>query len=333
MRAAVLYVRTIDNADIELSDQLDSDQEVAYTALRDTLREAQKRLSKSIGDFADTPGVNSIEVGQMKDVSAQTRQIQSICKDICDAYRKAQDADTAGEGEEQRKLIFRGTLQESLLSFAEATGQLDVSLMKMSQTWEIHGQAGTKNTDEPLAVIMPTATVHHEIAESATPSAPTAGANNQALGDISSDGTLCIMFKGGTLELFVNGKSVKSVANNKTPEIQRIPVTVHSGDVFLFRASSPFVYRSLRFAFLASDGSVIFSSKAGNAVIRPQPDPQTAVPNNQFNGTAGQIGRGDNKQNETWEENKLPKGAEWINLPQKGTLYEIAAAVPAVGRH
>ncbi len=152
MRAAVLYLRTVDHTVTSLADQLDSDQEKVYTMLRDTLQQAQQTLKESAASFADTPSVDLAEVKQMKDVTAQAKRMQALCKDVCDAYRKAADADVAAE--EGRKLLYRATLQDSLFTFAEATGQLDDTLTKIAGTWDIHALTGTKSTDQPLAVVI-----------------------------------------------------------------------------------------------------------------------------------------------------------------------------------
>ncbi len=151
MRAAVLYLRTVDNTVTTLADQLDSDQVKVYTTLRDTLQEAQKTLRESAANFTDTPSVDPTEVKQMREIVAQAKRIQSLCKDVCDAFRKAADADAAAE--EGRKLLYRATLQDSLFTFAEATGQLDETLTKMAEGWDIHALAGTKSGDQPLAVV------------------------------------------------------------------------------------------------------------------------------------------------------------------------------------
>jgi hypothetical protein len=153
MRAAALYIKTIDRAVSQLADHLDADQSSTYASLAATLEQAQQQLRDSSATFADTPGVDPAEIQQMQEVVASARKIQSICKDVCQAFTKAQDADAAGQAEEQRKLLFRGTLQESLLSFAEAAGALDEAFTRMSLVWDIHGQPGTRSPDEPLAVL------------------------------------------------------------------------------------------------------------------------------------------------------------------------------------
>jgi hypothetical protein len=152
LRAAVLYLRTLAHTTESLSGSLETDQESAYTSLRDTLQKAGDQLTESAATFSDTAGVDAAEAKQMSEVAAQAKQIQALCKDVCEAFRKAKDADAAGEGEEQRKLLFRGTLQDSLFTFAESAGQLDDTLGKMSETWEIRGQAGVKSSDQPLEV-------------------------------------------------------------------------------------------------------------------------------------------------------------------------------------
>ncbi|HEX3358575.1 MAG TPA: hypothetical protein VHS31_16490, partial [Tepidisphaeraceae bacterium] len=153
MRAATLYLRTLAHSTEVLSDRLESDQESAYLALRDTLQKAGDQLTESAATFADTAGVDPAEAKQMSDIAAQAKQIQALCKDVCEAFRKAKDADAAGEGEEQRKLLYRGTLQDSLFTFAEAAGKLDDMLGKMSETWQISGQAGVKSSDQPMEVV------------------------------------------------------------------------------------------------------------------------------------------------------------------------------------
>ena len=187
MKAAVLYLRTVDHAVSELADNLDTDQEAVYSALRGTLQKSQENLAESSANFGSTAGVDPVEAQQMEEVSAQAGRIQSICKDICESYRKAQDADAAGEGEEQRKLLFRGTLQESLFTLPEATGELDETVIKMAASWDIHGQAGTRTTDEPLTVIVPIPAVPiAPVAHQDTNRVPVAPAGDAAVSSLTN---------------------------------------------------------------------------------------------------------------------------------------------------
>ncbi len=157
IRAAVVYVRGIEHAVSALADQLESNQQGVYLALRDALTREQQRFQESAATFAETPDVGSGEIGQMTEVVSQAKQIQALCKDICEANRKAADADAAGE--ERRKQLCRGTLQNSLFTFAETVAQLDGTVTKLAQDWNILPQPGTKSQDQPLPVGIPPAIV------------------------------------------------------------------------------------------------------------------------------------------------------------------------------
>jgi hypothetical protein len=157
VRAAVTYLRTIDHAIAALLNSLEHNQGAAYGVLRDSLQSASQNLQESAATFADTPNVHAAQAAQMREAASLAKQMQSLCKDICDAHRKALDADAAGAPEEARKQLFRGALQESLFLFAEAAAQLDDTLMKTSQEWKVVAIAGTKNADKLPEIILPAA--------------------------------------------------------------------------------------------------------------------------------------------------------------------------------
>jgi hypothetical protein len=157
-------MRTLAHTTRELSDALESDQGMTYASLRDTLQKAKASLDESLGVFSDTPGVDVAEARQMREFASQARNIQSICKNLFDAWRKGAEADAANE--EQRKQLYRATLQESLFTLAEATATTDKILTAMCEAWGIRPQAGLRSSDEPMAVVKaaatPTADKHDE---------------------------------------------------------------------------------------------------------------------------------------------------------------------------
>jgi hypothetical protein len=150
-RALVLYLRTADHAASELEDRLTGDQPSAYRGLRDMLRPAQETALEAAVTFTDTPGVGAADAKAIGDAAARVRRIQSLCKNICDAYDLAIDGDR--QADEPRKQTFRGQLQESLLAFAETAGELDDSLVTLAARWDIRPQVGKPSADtvpEPI---------------------------------------------------------------------------------------------------------------------------------------------------------------------------------------
>jgi TIR domain len=155
---------------------------------------------------------------------------------------------------------------------------------------------------------------------------PAGLADDAAAANQTTKGTLCVLCK-DNMEAFLNGKSILT-SNANDNQVHKIPLMLNKGDVLLFRASSGFVFRDLRFAFVGVDNSIIFASKARDAILRPQPDAQAVVPADWFQGITPKAGRGSDPQNLAWTENHLPENAEWIQVPERNTLYEIEARVP-----
>ncbi len=139
-------------------------------------------------------------------------------------------------------------------------------------------------------------------------------------------GNLSVLFKGDTLEVYLNGAKFHSSKGN---DLRTIPLTVRSGDCIVFRVSSPFKYRMIRFAFVDQQGAVKFAGTPATTVIRKLSDPNAPAPKQQFESPAAKSGRPDSK-NTAWQDAKLPDRAEPIGLPEKRVTYEIAFTVPAV---
>ncbi len=88
----------------------------------------------------------------------------------------------------------------------------------------------------------------------------------------TSHGTLAILFKGGTLDLFLNGQRIHQSTGD---DLRSIPLTLAPGDRIVLRLQSSFYYRSVRCAFVADNPAASFIEKAADAMIRPTPDPAT----------------------------------------------------------
>jgi hypothetical protein len=138
-------------------------------------------------------------------------------------------------------------------------------------------------------------------------------------------GNLAVLLKGDTLEVYVNGEKVHSSNGN---DLRTIPLALRSGDCIVFRANSPYTYRSIRFAFVDQRGAVSFVGTPATTVIRRLSGPSAAVPKQRFDAPTAKSGRSDPK-NSAWQDAKLPANAEPIGLPEKRATYEIAFTVPA----
>jgi hypothetical protein len=148
MRAAVLYVRAVDQVCTTLAERLKSNQLETYQTLRDTLQQAGRALQESALSFADGPGVNPADARLMSDVAALAKELQTHCAQLCDAFQTALDAD--GANEDGRKQTARGALQESLFRFAEAAARLDESASKLAEKWSIEGEQGKVAAYQPI---------------------------------------------------------------------------------------------------------------------------------------------------------------------------------------
>jgi hypothetical protein len=337
--AAVLYLKTVDHTVTTLADQLDADQESAYASLRATLEKAEESLRQAAATFADTPGVDPAETAQMADVVSDAKGIQSLCKDLCDAYHKALDADAAQE--EGRKLLYRRTMQDSLFTLAESVAALDDKLVQMSAAWNIAPLAATPSNDPVIAVVevtvpqAPAAVVAPQVVASPTPAAeasiqqPIQAApqpNPPPLPDSHvAGGTLSVLFGSGTMSIYLNGQKVDS---SQGVALRTIPLTLHAGDFLVIRASSPSAYRVIRFAYGGNANAGSFVSKPATAVIRQVDDPAAPVPAQSFDGSAPTSARPTSEAESLWTDANLPANARWIHLPSRNTVYDIGFTVP-----
>jgi serine/threonine protein kinase len=144
---------------------------------------------------------------------------------------------------------------------------------------------------------------------------------------VASHGTLAILFKGGTLDVFLNGQRIHQSAGD---DLRSIPLTLSPGDQLVLRVNSSFYYRSVRCAFIADNPAASFIEKAATTAIRVSPDPK--APALAFDAPAATIGPHDDRQQTAWSDASLPATAEWIALPDSNTTYDIAFTVPPVSR-
>jgi hypothetical protein len=156
LRAAVLYMRTLDHTVAVLSDKLETDQYVAYQGLRDTLKGVQTNVETSGNDLAEGgPGTTPADAATIMEIVNQTKAIKEYCQNICEAYPKAMERDAAGD--EAEKLHLRGLVQQSLLGLASAGVKIDNSTVKAAAGWQITAEKGTLNSDAIPDVVLPAA--------------------------------------------------------------------------------------------------------------------------------------------------------------------------------
>jgi serine/threonine protein kinase len=146
---------------------------------------------------------------------------------------------------------------------------------------------------------------------------------------IASRGTLAVLFKGGTLDVFLNGQRIHQSAGE---DLRSIPLTLSPGDHLLLRLTSSFYYRSVRCAFIADNPAASFIETAAGTAIRATPERNFAAPATPFDAPAAATGPHDDRQQTLWSDASLPATAEWIALPEANTIYDLAFTVPPVPR-
>ncbi len=166
VRAATAFVRALNSTVTkELGPSLESDQKASYGRVQAAVASAQATLEDAIAGASD---VSSADPAQSKDATSLVssgKRILALSKDLDDAYRKSLDADR--EKEEGRKLLYRGTVQESLFAFSESVAQMDDQVSKLADQWGIKPIAARRLV-EPVASGFPQSIV--STTKAATPS-------------------------------------------------------------------------------------------------------------------------------------------------------------------
>jgi hypothetical protein len=166
------------------------------------------------------------------------------------------------------------------------------------------------------AAVSPAAAIENTQANAVAPSVPHA---------MGVRGNLVVLFKGGTLEAFLNGRRIHQSDGD---DLRSIPVIVSPGDCIVLRVNSSFYYRSVRCAFIAEDRSDSFPLTASGAVLQPVVDPRSEAPTSLPEASHPAAGVHDEHQQIVWNGGSLPGAAEWIALPQPNTTYDLVFAVP-----
>ena len=139
-------------------------------------------------------------------------------------------------------------------------------------------------------------------------------------------GNLAVLFKGGTLEAFLNGRRVHQSDGD---DLRTIPMVLSPGDRIVLRVNSSFYYRSVQRAFIADDRPGSFVLTAASVVLQPAADPKLAPPVKLPQSPHPTIGSHDDRQQIVWNDASLPTLAEWIALPDSNTTYDLTFVVPS----
>jgi hypothetical protein len=140
IRAAAVFVRTADRAAANAAEAVGPDPADALKSLRETLVPADAALRDTAAaqqDAAAPPGTTGQE---FKELLAAAKRAALVSKNVADAHRLALDGDAAGD--EPRKQMFRGQLQDSLLDLADATAELDAHVTALAGAWDVRPEAG-----------------------------------------------------------------------------------------------------------------------------------------------------------------------------------------------
>ena len=156
LRALVLFERTADHAASRTADLVGKDQDQAFTILKETIQAAQTAAQEGIFRATQATELNAADSQQVKDAMAIAKRMLSISKNMTEAYKLALEGDAAQD--EPRKLTFRAQLQDSLLSFADSTAEMDSAIIKLSAAWNVKGEPGIDSPDElpaDIALVSP----------------------------------------------------------------------------------------------------------------------------------------------------------------------------------
>lgn len=140
VRAAAVFLRTTDRAAAGAADIVGTDPSGALASLKATLAPAEDALRGAELAHEGAAAAAPAQGQQLKDLLALAKRAQLLCKNMVDAERLALDGEAAGD--EPRKQMFRGQLQESLLGLADATVEFDDAATALAAAWDVRPEAG-----------------------------------------------------------------------------------------------------------------------------------------------------------------------------------------------
>lgn len=141
MGAAIQFLRIADRSAAKAAGGVGDHQEATLRDLKETIEKSQAALQESAFEDLQKMQLGVADTQQVKDLLAIPKRMQGLAKNITDAYHLAADGDASGD--EGRKQTFRAQLQESLLGFADATGEMDDGITALAARWVIRGEPGT----------------------------------------------------------------------------------------------------------------------------------------------------------------------------------------------
>jgi len=96
-RAAVLFLRQVDRAAAQAADAISTDPQPALGAFRQNIQNATGALAESMNKPIAAGTLSLSQPQQFKDVGAAAKRIQSLCKNVTEAYALALESDTAND--------------------------------------------------------------------------------------------------------------------------------------------------------------------------------------------------------------------------------------------
>jgi hypothetical protein len=133
--------------------------------------------------------------------------------------------------------------------------------------------------------------------------------------------------RGGFVKVFVNGSLLSGTLHDEASHYFDFPLALHAGDIIVVRASSPFVNRYVRFAYVANDHANPFVGDTHNTTIHMVGE-SDAPTNDPAVGEATSRGNYPGPPREEWLKQGLPDQATPIRLPEKNVTYDIIFKVP-----
>lgn len=137
MKSAAVFVRLA----LSIVDAAQKDQATTFKTIKTTVSDAREKLD-------DTWLRQDIDASNKKTpegkFAALAKRLDDVASNLSDSYEVAAEGDR--EKDQQRKDIFRGLLQESLVSYAQVVLALDEMSVQMRDQWKIK-----PDLDKPIA--------------------------------------------------------------------------------------------------------------------------------------------------------------------------------------
>lgn len=144
----IQFLKAIDASAKATEDSISNDAGKSLNTLKQAVALAHRGLQESLFNASQVGSLGAAEAQQAKRMAAIAKQIESQAQNIADAFALSGQSESAGD--DARKQTLDGALQEALLGFADATGELDSLIETTASAWGLRGQPGTgQKSPEP----------------------------------------------------------------------------------------------------------------------------------------------------------------------------------------